>query len=218
MTIDLSWVKRLNFKTVGIILLSVLLIVGVLVIRDWQKAKGQVQYWKGVSNQLGQVVKAQEKQGIKDRSEATKTIADQNKEIQNLRGSIQGKDGAIAKGSKAIKDLEAAEKNITDKDALIVNLRAQIEEWKSQFNLSQSASSDKDAIIFAMTTKYNAQVKISATWQNQYLAERNVRLAVEKQLAYQTKANKLFSLENKVERTAIVAVIVYFGGKLLKVW
>jgi chromosome segregation ATPase len=90
--------------------------------------------------------------------------------------------GATASGH--LSDLQAEYKKIMemggDKDAQITNLNAQIDAWAARFSLAESASAEKDKIIFGLQEKYAAQVSISALWESQFKAERTLRFDAEK--------------------------------------
>lgn len=83
-------------------------------------------------------------------------------DIANLKNKIKTKDEKILNLEEEFTQLGG------NKDAQIVNLQAQIAVWKEKFTLAEGIIADKDSIIFSLTAKYDAQVKISAEWEASY--------------------------------------------------
>lgn len=129
-------------------------------------------------------------QVVKDKAEADKRIADliavdveKDKQIAVLNATIAVKNSSIKILHEKTAKLEvefALYATLHDKDAQIVNLQEQVNVWKQKFDLAESTIADKDGIIFSLTEKYDAQVKISAEWKGSYEREHQLRLVSEK--------------------------------------
>ena len=89
-----------------------------------------------------------------DKKAQDAAIAAANAEISNKNNTIAGLD-------KKTKELEAAFANLPDDAAKVVNLQAQVQAWKDKFAVAEGIIADKDKVIFSITAKYDAQVKIT---------------------------------------------------------
>ena len=89
-------------------------------------------------------------------------IEEAGRTIIDAEGKIEDKDKKILRLEEAFTQLGE------NKDAKIINLQAQVSIWKEKFTLAQAIIADKDKIIFNLTAKYDAQVKISAEWEVSY--------------------------------------------------
>ena len=94
-------------------------------------------------------------------------IAERDSAIAGLNAEIDKTEATLEVKERDLKELQALEPLIKDKDELIVNLRAQIKTLTDQFTLARSVIRDKDAIIFNLTEKYDAQVLISVTYRDE---------------------------------------------------
>jgi chromosome segregation ATPase len=171
------------------------------------------------------VLKGEYNAKVEQATEAEKYAAGQ---IAALKTEITLRDTAIVKAQDRIKaltlagaaasghlsDLQAEYAKIMemggDKDSQITNLNAQIDTWAARFSLSESASAEKDKIIFGLQEKYSAQLSISASWESQFKAERVLRFDAEKLIR---------SLEWKVravraKSTVMTLATVMIGGLL----
>jgi chromosome segregation ATPase len=171
------------------------------------------------------ILKGEYNAKVEATTEAEKYAAGQ---IAALKTEITLRDTAIVKANDRIKaltlagntasghlsDLQAEYKKLVeyggDTAAQITNLNAQIDAWAARFSLSESASAEKDKIIFGLQEKYAAQVSISASWESQFKAERTIRFDAEKLIR---------SLEWKVravraKSTVMTLATVMIGGLL----
>jgi len=112
------------------------------------------------------------KEGVK---QARIIIAEQEKKIKELEQeqivseeNIEELEDEIIDLGLTTAELEAKRKELKDKDEIIANLDAQIAAWKEKFSLAQAVIGEKDKIIFSLTEKYEAQVKITSSYKLMY--------------------------------------------------
>lgn len=143
-------------------------------------------------------------------------IAERDSAIAGLNAVIDETEATLEVKERDLKELQALEPLIEDKDELIVNLRAQIAGLTEQFTLARSIIRDKDAIIFSLTEKYEAQVQISLTYRDDRDRAAQLQLVAEKRIKV---------LEGQVRRTragsTLKSVLVagaagYIGYSLLR--
>ena len=115
-----------------------------------------------------------------------------------------------------VADLEEEFGNLTNKDAKISNLTKQVEVWKEKFNLSQSIISDKDAIIFSLTQKYESQVVISLEYKSMDETSRGLLDIRDKQVKELEKLNKRLRLTSGLKSGLAVALAGIVLYSLLK--
>jgi len=89
-------------------------------------------------------------------------IDEAGRTIIDAEGKIRDKDERILNLEEAFTQLGE------NKDAKIINLQAQVSIWKEKFTLAEAIIAGKDKIIFSLTAKYDAQVKISTEWEASY--------------------------------------------------
>lgn len=96
-------------------------------------------------------------------------IAARDAVIDEAGRTIIDAEGKIRDKDKRILNLEEAFTQLGEnKDAKIINLQAQLSIWKEKFTLAEAIIAGKDKIIFSLTAKYDAQVKISTEWEASY--------------------------------------------------
>jgi chromosome segregation ATPase len=145
-------------------------------------------------------------------AELQKTIADKNKEIGEAQEIINNKNKDISKNHAKIVELEKEREGLKDKDATIVNLDKQVYYWKDQFSLCQQVIAEKDKIIFSLTEKYDAQVKISLEWYHLYNEQVNLRVLAERRIDGLEDSLKGLHYSLKVSRTLALilgGIVIY---------
>ena len=103
-----------------------------------------------------------------DISALQSTIASADAEIGVANAEISQRDERIKMLTSSATDLEKQLSGLTDRDAIIANLKAQVVVWKQDFTLAEQTIADKDKIIFDLTAKYDAQVKVAADYKLLY--------------------------------------------------
>ena len=88
-------------------------------------------------------------------------IAEANKKVEVKNSRISSLDNKVT-------ELEEEFSNLTDKDAKISNLTKQVEVWKEKFSLARGVIMNQDEIIFLLTKKYDAQLKITNSYKDTY--------------------------------------------------
>ena len=108
-----------------------------------------------------------EKADVIAASEADKEARDA--EIALAQAEIAKKNAALKDKDKRIATLEGEFANLPDDAARIANLQAQVAAWKEKFSIAEGIIADKDKIIFDLTAKYEAEVKISDAYKALYI-------------------------------------------------
>jgi len=139
-----------------------------------------------------------------------KAIMEKEVEINRIRGKVEAQDKTIA-------GLEAEYVNLGEnKDAKIANLQAQVTAWREKFTLAEAVIAEKDAIIFDMTAKYDAQVKISAEWRGQYQRQAELHSVALERIAAMEKEWRGVRVGSRLKTYAIAAVTAGLVYSLVK--
>lgn len=149
-------------------------------------------------------------QGIIAGAEAT--IAEKDAAIVTLTGAAAVKDAEIVTLKASLHDLQNAEPPTTpDIEALpiVVNLRAQVSRLTGMFTLATAAIQDRDRIIAAWESKYNAQIDVSMAWKRQYENERALRIAAEEMFKLSERRRGAYSLATKAALVLGAAGVLY---------
>jgi len=109
-------------------------------------------------------------------------IAQKDEKIRNITSHIVEQEGKISQLHEQTKKLEDTYVVLLDNEAKIDNLETQVSTWKQKFQIAEAIISNKDDIIFNLTEKYEAQVKISLEWRDMYKNESTLRTLAEKRL------------------------------------
>jgi hypothetical protein len=109
-------------------------------------------------------------------TDLTVVIAEKDERISALTEEIVVTTGVMDAHGVTIDELEAALANIptTDYANIISNLTNQVTLWKVRFTLSEDIIADKDAIIFSMSDKYEAQLIISDDYKTLWETEKEL--------------------------------------------
>ncbi len=154
------------------------------------------------------IIEAQEK-AIKQLDEAIKKSDD----IVNEKAQeIKNKDSKISSLEKAYAQLSQS----GDKDKQIKNLQEQVMTWAEKFGLAEMTIKEKDKIIFSLTEKFNAQVKISDEYLLQIGREINLRNVAEERIAGLEKSLKGLRFTGKIKNYLVIATGGYIVYLLIK--
>ena len=147
---------------------------------------------------------------------ALKRIDDLNETIEQLDETIAGINRDIDLKNDQLTDLhartdelESTYTKLTDLSEKVDNLETQVSTWKQKFTLAQSIIADKDAIIFSLNEKYEAQVEISLNWKTLYEHEATLRTLAEVRLKLADK--KLRGLQFQLNLTRGVTLALGVG-------
>ena len=144
----------------------------------------------------------------------TKDIAERDAAIKKTEGDVAVIKDKIKTKDAKIQQLEAEYVNLGEnKDAKIVNLQAQVSIWKEKFTLAEAIIADKDAIIFNLTAKYDAQVLISAEWEVSYYRQVELHKVCLERITAMEREWKGIRLGSKVKTLIIggLAGVVVYG-------
>jgi len=140
-------------------------------------------------------------------------IAARDEVIDEAGRTIIDAEGKIRDKDERILNLEEAFTQLGEnKDAKIINLQAQVSIWKEKFTLAQAIIADKDKIIFNLTAKYDAQVKISAEWEVSYYRQVELHSVALERIKVMEKEWKGIQFGSKLKTYVIAAAgaaIVY---------
>jgi chromosome segregation ATPase len=209
MTLNLDWKKAYPSLIIAASIAIVFLAVRVMSVTD------RYSVLKGEYNAKVEAATASEKYAAGQIAALKTEITLRDTAIVKAQDRIKALTLAGTAASGHLADLQAEYAKIVemggDKDSQITNLNAQIDAWAARFSLSESASAEKDKIIFGLQEKYAAQVSISASWESQFKAERALRFDAEKLIK---------SLEWKVravraKSTAMTLAATLAGGYLI---
>jgi septal ring factor EnvC (AmiA/AmiB activator) len=164
-----------------------------------------------------------------NKAEAEKEKQEAQKVIQELKKEIGEKDKLIALAEDNVielkkrdeyktQDLEKLESevvNLKDNGRIIENLIGQVAIWKQRFSLAQNQLAEKDKIIFSLTEKYDAQLKISIQWEGLYNRQFGLNKILEDRVALADKKISRLSFESKIEKVLITGFIIYVGVNII---
>ena len=158
----------------------------------------------------------------KEKQESQKAIQELKKEIGEKEKSIALSEANVINlkkrdefKSQDLKKLESEIINLKDKDKIIENLKSQINVWSERFTLAQNQLAEKDKIIFSLTEKFNAQVKISIQWEGLYNRQVGLNKILEDRIALADKKISRLGFESKIEKVLITGLAIYLGVKIL---
>lgn len=164
------------------------------------------------------------KQDVNEKEQkAKKTISEQETKIEKLQEStdkliveldtIEKK--TVVKDSE-IGSLEEELKGLKGKDEIIVNLKSQVVVWKEKFSLAQQTIERKDKIIFNLSEKYDAQLRITETWKGRFEAENRLRLLGEERIKMCDSKLRSSRFTSRIEKVIIVGLGGYIAYTLIK--
>ena len=200
----------MNIKTVAVIVILCLAVVFLGLDKCGSSRKADE--LKGKYEEASRIAKVErlikeatikEQQGI---------IEKQDLLIAKTNEKVEIKNNLISSLGNTVADLEDEFGNLTDKDAKISNLTKQVEVWKQKFSISQSIISDKDAIIFSLTQKYESQVVISLEYKSMDEASRGLLDIRDKQVKELEKLNKRLRLTSGLKSglaVVLAGVVLY---------
>ncbi len=146
-------------------------------------------------------------------TEQTKVIGDMNKKIAVHEAAVSKKNEQIKDANKKLTALEAEYATLTDCPSQRDNLIKQVTEWAGKFSLSEGIIKDKDGIIFSLTEKYDAQVKITGAVQVQLTDCLKLQPLYEDRISVLERALKKARFVSKLKSWGGVALatgVVYF--------
>jgi chromosome segregation ATPase len=208
MTLNLDWKKAYPSLIIAALIAVVFLGIRVMSVTD------RYSILKGEYNANVEAATASEKYAAGQIAALKTEITLRDTAIVKATAKINALTLAGATASGHLSDLQAEYAKIMemggDKDSQITNLNAQIDAWGVRFSLTESASAEKDKIIFGLQEKYALQVSISASWESQFKAERTLRFDAEKlikSLEWKVRAVR-------VKSTVMTLATVMIGGLL----
>ena len=130
-------------------------------------------------------------------------IDEAGRTIIDAEGKIEDKDKKILRLEEAFTQLGE------NKDAKIINLQAQVSIWKEKFTLAQEIIAKKDTIIFSLTAKYDAQVKISTEWEASYYRQVELHQIALDRISVMEKKWVGINLGSNAKTGLIIGLILY---------
>lgn len=204
----------MNIKTVAVIVILCLAVVFLGLDKCGSSRKADE--LKGKYEEASRIAKVErlikeatikEQQGI---------IEKQDLLIAKTNEKVEIKNNLISSLGNTVTELEDEFGNLTDKDAKISNLTKQVEAWKQKFSISQSIISDKDAIIFSLTQKYESQVVISLEYKSMDEASRGLLEIRDNQVKELEKLNKRLRLGSGLKTGIVITMAGVVLYSLLK--
>ena len=195
-----------------LVLIIALCVVIVFLFMDKCGSSRKLDNLKGQYKEASQIAKV-------ERIIKEEIIKEQKEEIEVLNTTIEVKNTTIAKKEKSnvelgntVAELEEEFGNLTDKDAQISNLTKQVEVWKERFSLTRDVIMNQDEIIFLLTKKYNAQLKISNSYKTMYETLTLNTKKLEKIVTVQDRQIKILKLTSGVKTgigLGLLGVVIY---------
>jgi len=171
---------------------------------------------KGRGDALAEQLKAQEK----DAAQAVKIyetiIAARDKTINSLTVAVLEKESAVTGLNARLDELEGIEATLTDKDEIILNLRGQIKVWSDKFSLAEGIIKDKDGIIFSLTEKYDAQVKVSLEYKGLWEKGKELQRVSDVRIKVLEKEVKSARLSRTVRVAAVIVGAAFIVNEVRK--
>ena len=130
-------------------------------------------------------------------------IDEAGRTIIDAEGKIRDKDERILNLEEAFTQLGE------NKDAKIINLQAQVSIWKEKFTLAEAIIAGKDKIIFSLTAKYDAQVKISTEWEASYCRQVELHQIALDRISVMEKKWVGINLGSNAKTGLIIGLILY---------
>jgi hypothetical protein len=136
--------------------------------------------------------------------------------IVESRKEVEIKNSYISSLGNTVAELEGEFDSLTDKDEKIANLVTQVSIWKEKFTLAQSIISDKDAIIFSLTQKYESQLKISNSYKDMHESIQPLVEICTKQVKELEKINRRLKFTSKLKTGVVVSCALLFLYNMVK--
>jgi len=127
----------------------------------------KIGHLEGQIEEISAISETDRKAAEKTIAEQTKIIGDMTKKIEVANTEVFKKNEQIKSVNMTLEELDKQYKTLTDCPLQRDNLTKQVTAWKDKFSLAKGIIEDKDGIIFSLTDKYEAQIKITAAVQVQ---------------------------------------------------
>ncbi len=165
------------------------------------------------ASQIAEVERRISEETIREQKEKIGTL---DATIVVLNTTIVEKEESDTDLSGVVLDLELSYDTLNDKDEKIENLTKQVEAWREKFNLSQSIISDKNAIIFSLSQKYESQLRISISYKDMYKSIQGVLVIRDKQVMELEKINRRLKLTSGLKTGIVITMAGVVLYSLLK--
>lgn len=200
-----KWIKY----AIGAILVFALVLIGYKSCGLYDKYS----VLKGQYDALSQEYDDYKEGALANIEELRNIIAQRDEEIRIINSHIEIKEGEIADLHSRTDELEEAYSEAMQDVAKIDNLTKQVSLWKQKFSLAETIIADKDAIIFSLNEKYEAQEKISLEWKTLYENEATLRNLAEVRLKLADKKLRGLRLQVNLGRgiTIALGVVLIYG-------
>ena len=195
-----------------LVLIVALCVVIVFLFMDKCGSSRKLDNLKGQYEEASKIAKVEriiKEEVIKEQKEK---IIEAESTIATLNENVAKKDNNIAELGNTVADLEEEFSSLTDKDAKIQNLTKQVEVWKKKFSLARDVIMNQDEIIFLLTKKYNAQLKISNSYKSMYETLTLNTKKLEKIVTVQDRQIKILKLTSGVKTgigLGLLGVVIY---------
>jgi chromosome segregation ATPase len=146
-------------------------------------------------------------------TEQTKVIGDMNKKIAVHETEVFKKNEQIGSLNKTVANLESQYADLKTDAERVVNLKNQVNIWRDKFSLSEGIIKDKDGIIFSLTEKYDAQVKITSAIDTQLYDCRKLKTLYDDRISVLERSLKQARFVSKLKTwggVALAAGVVFF--------
>jgi chromosome segregation ATPase len=161
---------------------------------------------KGEMNAYKQVAAKNTEAAKKTIAEQTKVIGDMTKKIAVHEAEVSKKNEQIGSLNKTVANLESQYADLKTDAERVVNLKNQVNIWRDKFSLSEGIIKDKDGIIFSLTEKYDAQVKITSAIDTQLYDCRKLQTLYD---------DRIIVLERSLKQARFVSKLKSWGGVAL---
>jgi len=129
---------------------------------------------------------------VQAREEYVQKVSELQKKIETLQAVIQEREEDVKKKERRIADLDKQLQHL-ETQPVEETAQEQLLIWKQKFSLCEQIVADKDAIIFSLTQKYEAQVRITSATE-ELLSQTQLRLIeAEQRLKKRDRTRKIFT-------------------------
>lgn len=216
-----KFIESVVWENVGrwvlVVLALVLLTASFLVIRSCT-GDSTAQYWRGQYDSLKEVTDIEKDILLSDIDKLNDTIDLAQKEIEMLIVARVDQERQVmllsAQREKLI--IEEPIQPELESEPLIINLREQIKKMSLVIYEQEKIIQTNDKIIFNLTTKYQAQLKISNNYKSLYDGEKELHSLALKRLSVTEKQVKWLKFGGTLKNGVILGVVAYSIYSIVK--
>ncbi len=191
--------------------LAVILAVGfgLKTIDRFSKLEGQYQEVLRIANAHAEILN----QTIADKD---KVIGEQDKRLVISSRVISKLTGSIGQKNADLLNLEKSLNQATTDAERVPILTSMVETWRAKYAQLEKVVTEKDTIVSAWVTKFNAQVAISESWKSRYEDEARLHAISRSQISALNTRLKTARITGNLKTGLVVLAGGYLAYRTIK--